>query len=43
MYLSLSKPENWITIGIILVAWMLAIHVLAQVGVNVAPYLGLGD
>ena len=39
MYLALSL-ENIITIGIILMIWMLAIHVLAQVGINVSSIWG---
>jgi hypothetical protein len=35
MYLSLSF-ENMITIGIMLLLWMLALHVLGQMGVHIA-------
>jgi len=35
MYLSLSF-ENMITVGIILLGWMLALHILGQLGVHIA-------
>ncbi len=38
MYLSFSV-ENIITIGIMFIGWMLAIHTLGQLGVNVGKYL----
>ena len=39
MYLALSL-ENMVTVGVILLIRMLAIHVLAQVGLNVASLWG---
>lgn len=43
MYLSFT-PENFITVGIILVVWMILLHVIGQLGVNVSQYIpGLGN
>lgn len=41
-YLSISV-ENFITIGIILLVWMLALHVLGQLGVRFASWLPGGS
>jgi hypothetical protein len=38
MYLSISV-ENFVTIGLMLLVWMLAIHLLGQFGVKFASWL----
>jgi hypothetical protein len=38
MYLSISV-ENFVTIGVMLLIWMLFIHVLGQFGVHIASWL----
>lgn len=38
MYLSMTL-ENWVTVGVILLIWMLAVHLLGQVGVHVASWV----
>lgn len=38
MYLSVSL-ENFITIGLMLLIWMLALHVVGQIGVRVPQWL----
>jgi len=38
MYLSISV-ENFVTIGLMLLVWMLAIHLLGQFGVSIASWL----
>jgi hypothetical protein len=38
MYLSMTL-ENWITIGAMLLIWMLAVHLLGQFGVQVASWV----
>jgi TM2 domain-containing membrane protein YozV len=38
VYLSFSL-ENIITIGVMLLVWMLAIHLLGQMGVHVASWI----
>ena len=38
MYLGITL-ENFITIGLMLLVWMLAIHLLGQAGVQVASWL----
>lgn len=38
MYLGISV-ENFVTIGVMLLVWMLALHVLGQFGVNIASWL----
>ena len=40
MYLSINV-ENMVTIGIMLLGWILFIHILAQVGVNLGQYVGV--
>ena len=42
MYIGISY-ENFVTIGVMLLLWMITIHLLAQVGLNLADYVpGLG-
>jgi hypothetical protein len=38
MYLAFSF-ENFLTVGIILLIWMLAVHVAGQLGVHVASWV----
>ncbi len=42
MYLSINM-ENIITIGVILLGWILFIHILAQLGVNIGQYVGVNN
>ena len=39
MYIAMNV-ENIVTIGVILLCWMLALHLAGQLGVNVSKYLG---
>ena len=39
MYLSFSL-ENIVTIGVMFLVWMVALHLLGQVGVNVSSLWG---
>ena len=42
MYLGISV-ENFVTVGLILLVWMILLHVMGQLGLNVAQYVpGLG-
>lgn len=42
MYVGISF-ENFVTIGIILLAWIIFLHVIGQFGVHLADYIpGLG-
>jgi hypothetical protein len=41
MYLGISV-ENFITIGLMLLVWMLALHLIGQFGVMVPTWLNLG-
>lgn len=38
MYIGLTV-ENFVTIGVMLIAWMIALHVLGQVGVHLGDYV----
>lgn len=42
MYLSFSM-ENIITIGVMLLCWLLALHLLGQAGVTATKYLSVGS
>lgn len=42
MYLSVSF-ENAVTIGLMLLGWMLALHLLGQFGVHIASWLPGGS
>jgi hypothetical protein len=42
MFLGLDKYENWVSIGIMFVGFLLFVHLLAAVGVNIGGYLGIG-
>lgn len=42
MFLSISKPENWISVWIMLVGLILFFHLLAGVGVTIGSQLGIG-
>jgi hypothetical protein len=41
MYLGISI-ENFVTIGLMLLVWMIALHVIAQIGIAVPSWLNLG-
>lgn len=41
MYLGISV-ENFITVGIMLLIWMIALHLIAQVGIRVPSWISLG-
>jgi amino acid transporter len=41
MFLSISKPENWVTIWIMLVGLILFFHVLAYFGIQIGAQLGI--
>lgn len=38
MYLGISL-ENFITIGLMLLVWMIGLHVVAQIGIRVPSWL----
>jgi len=42
MYLGLDKYENWVSIGIMFVGFLLFLHLLAAIGLNLGSYLGVG-
>lgn len=42
MYLSFSI-ENMITIGVMLLVWMIVLHLLGQVGVMLPAWTGIGQ
>lgn len=42
MYLSFNL-ENIVTIGVMLLCWMIALHVLGQLGVYLPQWTGLGQ
>jgi hypothetical protein len=42
MYLSFSI-ENMVTIGVMLLLWMLALHLLGQFGLMLPSWTGLGQ
>jgi hypothetical protein len=43
LFLSVSKPENWVSIWIMLVGLILFFHLLAGVGVTIGSQLGIGN
>lgn len=43
MYISITI-ENFVTIGLMLLAWMILLHVAGQAGLHLADYIpGLGN
>jgi hypothetical protein len=42
MYLSFS-PENMITVGVMLLVWMVALHLLGQMGVYLPQWTGIAQ
>jgi hypothetical protein len=41
MYLGISV-ENFITIGLMLLVWMLLLHIVAQIGISIPSWANLG-
>lgn len=42
MYLGISV-ENFVTIGVMLLVWMLVLHLIAQIGIRVPSWISLGS